>query len=101
MPDWSVGEEMMLGGDGDSPISDKNQLLPSAGEIYGRVCLNVANFALIRYLRVMHAWATAALVEGASSARGSVQISAWWVRDTADALFNIDNSPEAEWAQII
>lgn len=45
----------MLGGDGDSPISDKNQLLPSAGEIYGRVCLNVANFDLIRYLRVMHA----------------------------------------------
>lgn len=92
---------MMLGGDGDSPISDKNQLLPSAGEIYGHVCLNVANFALIWYLRVMHAWATPALVEGALSACGGIQISAWRVSDTADALFNIDNSPGAEWAQII
>lgn len=92
---------MMLDGDGDSPISDKNQLLPSAGEIYGHVCLNVANFTLIRYLRVMHAWATPALVEGTLSARGGIQISAWRVSDTADALFNIDNSLGAEWAQII
>lgn len=91
----------MLGGDGDSPISDKNQLLPRAGEIYCHVCLNVANFTLIPYLRVMHGGAMPSLVEAVLSASGSIQTPAWRVSDTADALFNIDNSPEAEWAQII
>lgn len=43
---------------------------------------------------MMHAWASDVPVEGVSSARGGVQDPLWWASDTADVMFNIDNSPE-------
>lgn len=43
---------------------------------------------------MMHGWASDAPTEGVSSARGSVEKPAWRVSDTADVMFNIDNSPE-------
>lgn len=43
---------------------------------------------------MMHAWASYYAAEGVLSACGSVQNSAWRISDTADVMFNIDNSPE-------
>lgn len=43
---------------------------------------------------MMHARASDAPVEGVSSARGSIRNPVWRVSDTADVMFNIDNSPE-------